>query len=323
VISPRLTIFTAPKPFEGHIGLIQENAIDSWLALGEAVEVLLIGDEPGMVRVAQARGLRHLPAVERNAYGTPLLSSIFALARQEAAAPILCYANADILFLSDLLEAMEWVNERYNRYLLVGQRWDLDLSERLGFEKGWESDLRTRLQADGRLHKPAGSDYFVFPKDLFGEIPEFALGRAGWDNWMIYAGRALRVPVIDATERITVVHQQHDYGHLPGGQPHYHLPESQENVALGGGREIVFTLRDCSHRLTHNGIEAKRPRSLGEWRRWLLVRAVVRFGPGKRARLLRMLLYPGQTARYYGRRLLDRNGRGTAGKRQPGKSAEE
>ncbi len=49
-----LTIFTAPKPFsDPHINVIQRNAIQSWLHLGNEVEVLLIGNEAGMHELAE------------------------------------------------------------------------------------------------------------------------------------------------------------------------------------------------------------------------------------------------------------------------------
>jgi len=39
----RLAIFTAPKPFTNpHIRIIQRNAIRSWQALGDEVEVWLV-----------------------------------------------------------------------------------------------------------------------------------------------------------------------------------------------------------------------------------------------------------------------------------------
>lgn len=43
-----LTIFAAPKPFYGYIGVIQTNAIQSWLLLRPECEVILFGDEEGM-----------------------------------------------------------------------------------------------------------------------------------------------------------------------------------------------------------------------------------------------------------------------------------
>ncbi|MCK5054003.1 MAG: hypothetical protein KAR65_06975 [Anaerolineales bacterium] len=294
-----VTIFSAPKPFRGHIDLIQRNAIDSWLALGDQVEVILVGDEEGIGEVAAETGIRHIQDVERNEQGTPLISSIFKLAGGAASSPLLCYINADVILLDDFLPTIRWTYDAVSSFLIVGQRWDVNIRERLTFREEGAAALRSRLTLDGRLHPPAGSDYFVFPRDLLTDIPPFALGRAGWDNWMIYAGRAAQVPVIDATERITIVHQDHGYNHLPDGQPHYRLPESQENVAMGGGIETKFNLRQCSHRLEDNGLVLNRPRNLSEFQRWAEAASVLRFGPGKAAKAVRLLVHPIETARYF------------------------
>jgi hypothetical protein len=295
-----LTIFTTPKPFEGHIEVIQRNAIESWTHLSDQVQVLLIGDEPGMRRVAADLKVTHLPGVEHNQYGTPRLDSIFAAARENARHPWLCYVNADILLMDDLLPTVERVISRFDRFLIVGQRWDLDVRDRLQFDDGWPGRLRDRIKTAGRLHPPAGSDYFVFPKDEFDHMPPFALGRAGWDNWMIFAGRELGIPVIDASDAITLVHQNHDYAHLPGGQPHYRLPESEDNVRMAGGRETIFTLQDVNWRISQDGISRLRP-----WDKPLLrgmeAGCIARLGPGKAARLVQMLFRPLDTLRYYWR----------------------
>jgi hypothetical protein len=47
-----------------------------------------------------------------------------------------------------------------------------------------------------------------------------------------------------------IIHQNHDYSHLPGGQPHYNLPETDENVRLAGGKRAILMLSDASHRLS-------------------------------------------------------------------------
>ena len=52
------TIFAVPKPFQGHIGLIQENAIRSWVALDADHEVILLGDEDGTAEVSRRLGVR-------------------------------------------------------------------------------------------------------------------------------------------------------------------------------------------------------------------------------------------------------------------------
>ena len=49
--------------------------------------------------------------------------------------------------------------------------------------------LLYEVKTRGRLHPPGGSDYFIFPRNCFTKIPNFAIGRAGWDNWMFYHAR--------------------------------------------------------------------------------------------------------------------------------------
>lgn len=248
---PEITIFTAPKPFTNpHIAILQRNAIQSWLALGPAVDVILVGEEEGLAEAAAELGVRHLPNVARNALGTPLIPSIFDLARQASNAPLLAYVNADIILLPDFVETCRQAAQFKREFLVVGQRWDLEVTELLDFSGDWAARLQARCRESGKLHARMGSDYFVFPRALFADMPAFAIGRAGWDNWMIYHARRSGWLVIDGTESAQIIHQNHDYSHLPGGQPHYKLPETFENIRLAGGRLVTrFTLLDTNRRL--------------------------------------------------------------------------
>jgi hypothetical protein len=245
-VDPLLTIFTAPKPFtQPHISLIQSNAIQSWQNLGEQVDVLIIGNEPGMAEFAADAGIQHLPDVAYNAFGTPLVNSIFDIAHQVSTSPLLAYVNADIILTPQFIEISRQVYSRIEEFLIVGQRYDINLQHPLDFSVGWDLYLLSDVQIRGRLHPPAGSDYFIFPRSCFTDIPKFAIGRAGWDNWMLYHARTQNYTVVDATSSIVVIHQDHDYSHLPNGQPHYRLPESSENIRLAGGPRTIFTLADA------------------------------------------------------------------------------
>jgi hypothetical protein len=247
-----LTLFSAPKPFtDPHIATIQRNALGSWTRLPE-VEIFLVGQEAGLAETAREFGVKHLSEVARNVEGTPLVSSIFSQARQAASSPLLVYGNADILLTPDLVDSARQVMSRVRKFLIVGQRWDLDVTQPLDFSGDWAARLKDQTRAHGELHRPMGSDYFIFPRDCFSDMPEFAIGRAGWDNWMIYKARREGWATVDATASIMVIHQNHDYSHLPGGQPHYRLPETYENIRLAGGREMTrFTLLDTNRYLVN------------------------------------------------------------------------
>lgn len=243
----RLAIFTAPKPFTNpHIRIIQRNAIRSWKALGDEVEVYLVGDEEGVAKTAKEFGVGYIPDVLRNSFGTPRIDSIFSKVRQKSAAAFMCYVNADILLFTDLLKTLDLVDGNYNRFLLIGQRWDAAITSELNVQPGWEKAFIPATLQSAILHTAVGSDYFVFPREEFTDIPAFAVGRAGWDNWMIYQARLQKMAVINTTGGITAIHQNHDFSHLPSGKIHRYQPESLENLTLAGGRECMFTLYDTN-----------------------------------------------------------------------------
>lgn len=256
-----LTLFTTPKPFKDpHIVTIQRNALRSWKALGKDVEIVLVGDEHGMPEIAEEFGLIHRPEARINEQGTPLISSIFDLGRAENSSPYLAYVNTDIILFPDFIETLKTIGSQLQKFLLVGQRYDMDILEELPFEDGWQKELLHQAQTQGKRHARAGSDYFIFPRACFKDIPDFSVGRAGWDNWMIFKGRKEKWTVVDCSEDINIIHQNHDYSHLPGGQIHYRQPETGVNIRLAGGRRTIFDLDDSAKRVA-NGKLLPMPRS--------------------------------------------------------------
>lgn len=252
-----LTLFTVPKPFRGHIKIIQTNAIKSWLELRPRCEIILFGDEEGVAEIANELGVRHIPEVECNRYGTPLISNIFHTAQKFAHKPLLCYVNTDIILMRTFMRAVEWVRRDKQQFLMVGRRLDVDIEVLLDFEKpDWDDQLLDHIIRQGKPHPPLGSDYFVFARDTLGVVPPFAVGRGGWDNWLIYRARSLRLPVIDVSMVTTVIHQNHDYGHVPNSydKESWKGPETDQNRRLIANYKYQFTLLDATHLLTPKGL---------------------------------------------------------------------
>ncbi len=258
-----LTLFACPKPFRDHIAVIQRNAITSWTLLRPRPEIILFGDEEGTAQVAAELGLRHVLQVSRNEFGTPLLDDVFGKARELASFGLVCYVNADIILLQDLMTAVERVRRWRSRFLMVGQRWDLDISQPWDFSPlDWPEQLKGLAFRAGRQRPPGWMDYFLFRKDLAVDLVPLAIGRTDWDRWLVWHARDLKAPVVDASPVVMAIHQNHDYSHHPQGKEWvWGGEEAQRNRALISGWWRHYTAGDATHRLSSTGIE----RNFGRW----------------------------------------------------------
>lgn len=254
-----LSLFSLPKAFAGHAGVIQDNAIASWTRLDADCDIVLLGDDPGVAEAAARHGVRHEPAVARNACGTPLLSAALRVMERQARFPLIGLVNADIVLLSDILPAVRTASRDARDFMLVASRFNCRIETPLRFEDGWETALRTRARGENRMYPAAGSDIFIFPHGLLGEVPDLAIGRGYWDNWLMRQARRKHARLIDATACVTVVHQEHRYDHVPGvpaaadDAPVYEGEEGRRNLALAGGHRRLYTVFDATHVLTADG----------------------------------------------------------------------
>jgi len=253
-----LTIFSNPRPFRGIFGIIQRNAIKSWTLLWPKCEIILFEDEEKTTsKIAKEFGVQCITDVKCNEFGTPLLSDVFAKIQKIANFEIIAQVNTDVILMSDFLEAVRRLKEylKEQPFLMVGRRWDLEIKELINFnETKWEQKLGDRVTKAGKLHPLSGSDYWVFPRDLSFNPPPFVVGRPGIDSWLIYKARTLKIPVVDATESITIIHQTHNY---PRKKQSFFEIEKKRNLKLAGGFSHMCTLRDADWILTPQSL--KRP----------------------------------------------------------------
>ncbi len=234
-----LTIFSTAKPFTGLFETIQRNAMESWVRLAPDVQVIIFGDDDGSAAACRETGALHIPDITCNEFGTPLLSAMFQVAEDLATNDVMSFVNADIILTKDSLRAVAAVRRRFERYLVVARRRDIDVEELLTFGNGWDDSLVSFARSSGELKSEIWIDWFAYPKGLYGELPPFAIGRTGHDNWLIWRAADRGAEVVDATAVATIVHQRHDFSHAGG------------------------------HRAVFEGVEARRQRELaGSWRHY-------------------------------------------------------
>ena len=289
-----LTFFTTAKPFRAHIGIIQRNALQSWKALHPGIEIILFGNDEGAAEAAQKFGLRHEPHVACNELGTKRLNYLFARAQAIARHEILCYINCDIILMQDFCRAIDRVSAMHRQFLMVGRRWDTDITAPLRFSPPdsqsrerqspdwrvqelqspdgqaperqaphWEDDLRSLALRRGRRRTADWIDYFAFSRGVYGaDMPPFVL-RVFWDNWLVWKALASEKPVVDASRAVMAVHQNHDYSHHPQGKPGvWNGEEARRNAQLAGGWRHLRTIADATEVLTP---EELKPNALRHW----------------------------------------------------------
>jgi hypothetical protein len=260
-----LTLFTIPKSFKGHIDVIQRNAIQSWKRLHPGIEIILFGADEGVAEIACEFAVRHEPHVEHNEFGSCLVNSMFAKAQAIGRHDLLCYINCDILLLDDFCRAIQSVRVAHQEFLMVGRRTDVDIFNPWPFERStWQAELRDFAARHGKRRTPNFIDYFAFSRGLYGpDLPPLAVGRAHWDNWAIWKVLHSKLPVVDASAVVTVMHQNHDYNHHPQGQHGvYYGEEAARNAQLAGGWGHLRTIAHASETL---GVEGLRPNTKRHW----------------------------------------------------------
>ena len=254
-----LTFFSTAKPFRGHTAIIQRNALQSWKLLCPDAEIILFGNDEGARKVCDELGLRHEPEIIVNASGTKRLDSIFGRAQQIAAKNLLCYANCDIVLTKDFRGALEQLLEWQRQFLMVGRRWDTDILAPIDFSsQTWEQEIVARARGEGCQRFYHNIDYFLFPRGLYAEIPPLVIGRIGWDHWLVGKAHALGAAVVDVSDRVCAVHQNHDYGYHPQGMAGvWNDDEARRNIELARGIRPM-TIEDAAYRLTSEGLVRNR-----------------------------------------------------------------
>jgi hypothetical protein len=247
-----ITILAMPKPFEGHIGIIQRNAIRSWTKLQPKPEIFLFGEEAGTAEIAAELQIGHLRDIQRSELGTPLLNDLLNRAREVAKTPLLAYVNCDIILLQEFQDAISAVHRQFSQFLAVAYRWEIDLRRELEFLS--DAPLRADQLPPGHPGHHTAIDVFVFTREMYTDVPPLALGRAWFDQWLIKNALLLGVAVVDVTKIARAIHQQHDYGHIEGGQRGaYAGEEALRNLKIYGGIQHGYTLLHATYELLPDG----------------------------------------------------------------------
>jgi hypothetical protein len=223
----------------------------------------LIGDEDGIEAAAADLGVRHAGGIEFNEHGTPLVSSAFEIAHRETNSPFLAYCNCDVILMKDFQRAVELLanDSTLDQFVAFGQRTDLKIEREIDFDQLLQiEELLGNAQKHGKLSSNVCKEYFIFNRDLYTNVPKFAIGRGNWDNWMIHSAKEKEIPVVKLSKMVSAIHQAHDYSHASASRFSCYVSgaEASENLRLAGGRHLVSG-STANWRLTQTGLKREKP----------------------------------------------------------------
>lgn len=214
-----ISLLTSLKPFCGDVAALQENALSNWRALDgglDGLEIILYGAGEGIIERARRFGVKHSADVRCNETGVPDFAALAEHAAQHALHDTQVYLNGDILLPPDFIAQLRSIP--LSRYLITGQR--IDLAREADFDplaRDWAGEIRQCAAAgQATVRGPVAQDYFVFPRGLWRGLGPLIVGRGSYDNALLAFCLRRRIPIIDATWSIPVVHQWHDHAHLAG-----------------------------------------------------------------------------------------------------------
>ncbi|KAK2150674.1 hypothetical protein LSH36_396g06009 [Paralvinella palmiformis] len=211
--SPIVTMFTTIRDVHCRKA-IHKRLINNWLALPPGLDPVLFvpftEHNSSWISSAIANNwrVRFLYGLRKN---LPILSAMFKEVLALSTTPFVGYANADLLFDASLISTLRLLSQRLNvsneKILIVGRRRNVDTA---AVNLGSGSDLTkiSEMEKIG-LHQDNAQDYFIISRQSvpWNEVPDFVVGRIGYDNWFVSKAQDWNMTLIDASRTILAVHQ--------------------------------------------------------------------------------------------------------------------
>ena len=215
-----VSFLTAFKKFKSPYDKIQHSALYSWRA--NNIEIFVPENEVGVRIACQGySNVKFVPNVKRaRELGfpnqSPIVRDMIEKSFPYITTPMVALINSDIIILPDFSERFEKIVKKYGYDIyMVGTRYDIKLNSYIDSEKNYEKVLKEERKF---YDVSTSSDIFITSKFMWRkivhEMPEFILGRYGWDNWLHMIAEIKGFRKFNCTEALITLHCQHDHQHI-------------------------------------------------------------------------------------------------------------
>lgn len=197
-----ITLYTVPRDFEPPFDLLQANAIRSWLALTPTPQVILIGDN-GIRNAAAQLGVQF----SESDGDLPTVRHAIETAEEMAVHPVRCFLNTDNVLFPSFYEVLQPVLWQFEQFVCIGRRTNLDVEARID---STSREFADEVEQRGTPGGWTGMDYFIYRGvSLSQDMPDFKIGADCYDNWIVREIAQSTTPLINVSEVLTVVHENH------------------------------------------------------------------------------------------------------------------
>lgn len=243
-----LSFISAFKKFRPPYNRIQHSALYSWRA--NNIETFTPENEIGIRDACQGySNVKLIPDVKRArelgfSNQSPIIRDMITKALPLINTPMIALINSDIIILPNFSERIEKIVKKYGfNIYLVGTRFDIKLTTLVNSEESYKQVIGE----DRKMYDVCTSaDLFITSKfiwrKIIHEMPEFILGRYGWDNWLHMIAEIRGFRKYNCTEALTTLHCEHDHKHIVLQEkiPKQAAPSSQYNLNLWQKAKDVF-----------------------------------------------------------------------------------
>ncbi|KAK3611759.1 hypothetical protein CHS0354_014106 [Potamilus streckersoni] len=266
-IRPIITLFTSFKTdhvMDSDKVLVYNNTLYNWQTLKPHVQLIFFTLEINVTDKVNFLDWNIVTLLNNSKTEIPIFKAMYVQANKLYNTSWYGYFNGDILLTEDILETLDYVSSVSDNFpnasiLIIGRRINVlnVTSEEVRNVNGIKESARSR----GSLYEIDAEDYFItnrlFP---WAQIPEFVIGRAGYDNWIVGQARCdLGTIVIDATETLTAVHQTTNKGGNKEGFAHSNKNYNFELIQrLKLPRRFLQGLTTCAEWRTFRTIKTGR-----------------------------------------------------------------
>ena len=212
---PLLTLFTTMKDRKCRDG-IHNRTLTNWATLMPKLSPLLYipqheWNTSRWKDNALNRGWR-VQNISRLRKKIPILSDMFKQTLRECKTPFVGFANADILFDESIIRTLEYLIQVIDvdnwTILITGKRRNVNMTK---YDLGSGNNLTkiSLMTQEVDFFHGKAQDYFIISRKglPWTEIPDFVIGRNGYDNWLLVMAQKWNVMAIDVSLTLVALHQ--------------------------------------------------------------------------------------------------------------------